>query len=214
MAWHRNADNGRQRSNQLVAAPQPVAERLLCIIGARLSIVSRAAWSGGHLGFHGVFDRELRRRVPGIPKDGPGVVDLMLPTCDLRATANALKVVPVAGEKPIGIDEAIDFLQKPISGHRAWFRILADTPRSALSHWPLALRSDRRAPAITVFVDPWAHRGIEAFDPRQFSAANEYWRGSTACMPGRGSAGCGKSWCFSADYCHCCFRSVVSQCAG
>jgi len=28
---------------------------------------------------------------------------------------------------------------------------------------------DRRAPAITVFVDPWTRRAIEALDPRLFS---------------------------------------------
>jgi uncharacterized iron-regulated membrane protein len=103
------------------------------------------------------------------PETVRGVVDLVLPTRDLRATANGLKVVAVAGEEPIGIDEAITLAQSQFPGTAPSFAFLptrADQPyRIGL------LRPDqaRHAPAIIVFVDPWAHRAIEALDPRQFS---------------------------------------------
>jgi uncharacterized iron-regulated membrane protein len=103
------------------------------------------------------------------PETVRGAVDLILPARDLRATANALKVVPIAGEKPIGIDEAITLAQSQFLGAAPSFAFPPTRPDQPYRIGLLRPNQDRRAPAITVFVDPWTRRTIEALDPRQFS---------------------------------------------
>jgi uncharacterized iron-regulated membrane protein len=103
------------------------------------------------------------------PEAVRSAVDLVLPARDLRANANALKVVPAAGEKPGGIDEAITLAQSQFPGAGPSFAFLPTRPNQPYRIGLLRPDQARRAPAITVFVDPWAHRVIETFDPRQFS---------------------------------------------
>jgi uncharacterized iron-regulated membrane protein len=103
------------------------------------------------------------------PETVRGAVDLVLPARDLRATANAIKVLPVAGEKPIGIDEAIDLAQAQFPGAAPAFAFLPTRPDQPYRIGLLRPDQDRRAPAIAVFVDPWTRRAIEALDPHQFS---------------------------------------------
>jgi uncharacterized iron-regulated membrane protein len=103
------------------------------------------------------------------PETVRGAVDLVLPARDLRGKANALKVEPAAGEKPIGIDEAIDLAQSQFPGATPSFAFLPTRPDQPYRIGLLRPDQDRRAPAITVFVDPWTRRAIEALDPRLFS---------------------------------------------
>src|SRR5262249_30352572 len=93
----------------------------------------------------------------------------VLPARDLRATANAIKVLPVAGEKPIGINEAIDLAHAQFPGAAPAFAFLPTRPDQPYRIELLRPDQDRRVPAIAVFVDPWTRRAIEALDPHQFS---------------------------------------------
>jgi uncharacterized iron-regulated membrane protein len=103
------------------------------------------------------------------PETVRGAVDLVLPARDLRATANAMKVVPIAGAQPIGIDEAIALAQNQFPDTAPAFAFLPTRPDQPYRIGLLRPEQDRRAPAIAVFVDPWTRRAIEALDPRLFS---------------------------------------------
>jgi uncharacterized iron-regulated membrane protein len=103
------------------------------------------------------------------PEAVRGVVDLVLPSRDIRAQAAAVRVSPLMGIEPIDVDAAIALARADYPGARASFVFLPMRPDRPFRIAVLRGEQDRRAPAITVIVDQWSRRVTEAFDPRQFS---------------------------------------------
>ncbi len=103
------------------------------------------------------------------PETVRGIVDLVLPSRDLRAQAAAVRVSEIAGAEPIDVDAAIALASADLPGARASFVFLPARPDRPFRVAVLRSDQDRRAPAITVIVDQWSRRVIETFDPRQFT---------------------------------------------
>jgi uncharacterized iron-regulated membrane protein len=97
------------------------------------------------------------------------VVDLALPTRDLRAGAAGVRAEPVAGAEPIGIDGAIELAKASVPDARLGFAFLPTRPDQPFRIGLMRSDQERGAPTITAFVDQWARRVIEVFDPRHFS---------------------------------------------
>jgi uncharacterized iron-regulated membrane protein len=96
-------------------------------------------------------------------------VDLVLPARDLRARAGAVRVEPIAGAEPIGIDGAITLARASVPDAELGFALLPTRPDQPFRIGLLRADQERGAPLISVFVDPWTQRVIEVLDPRQFS---------------------------------------------
>lgn len=129
------------------------------------------------------------------PETVRSVIDLVLPVRDLRAGAAAVRVEPIAGTEPLGIDGAIELARSGMPGTSLGFAFLPTQHDRPFRIGFVRLDQERRAPAVTIFVDPWARRVMEVFDPRQFSVAERILTWQHA-MPDRVSAGHGRSWCF------------------
>jgi uncharacterized iron-regulated membrane protein len=93
----------------------------------------------------------------------------VLPARDLRGAASAMRVEPVQGIEPVGIDAAVALAREQVPGTALRLVFLPARPDQLIR---LALRregEDRHGPAVTVLVDPWARRVATVFDPRVFS---------------------------------------------
>jgi uncharacterized iron-regulated membrane protein len=104
------------------------------------------------------------------PQSTGAVISSVLPARDLRASAQAMRVQPVPAAERIDVDAAVALARTAV-------------PEGALRSIGLTGRPDQPyrvglappghehgAPAITVFVDPWAKRVIEVRDPRRLTA--------------------------------------------
>jgi uncharacterized iron-regulated membrane protein len=103
------------------------------------------------------------------PESVRSAVDLVLPARDLRGAASAMRVEPVQGTEPLGIDAAVALARGQVPGTKLRLVFLPARPDQPIR---VALRredEDRHGLVITVLVDPWARRVIEIFDPRVFS---------------------------------------------
>jgi uncharacterized iron-regulated membrane protein len=96
-------------------------------------------------------------------------VDLVLPARDLRARAAAIRVKPLAGVEPTGIDAAIALARAKLPDAEPAVVFLPTRPDQPFRIGSLRADHDRGAPMISVFVDPWTHQVVEVLDPLQFS---------------------------------------------
>jgi uncharacterized iron-regulated membrane protein len=103
------------------------------------------------------------------PESVRAVVDLVLPARDLRGAANAVRVEPRRSAEPLGIDAAIALARDGFPDTTPRFVFLPVRPDQPLRVGLARAGEERHAPAITVFVDPWARRITEVLDPRRFS---------------------------------------------
>jgi uncharacterized iron-regulated membrane protein len=104
------------------------------------------------------------------PEPVRGLVDIVLPARDLRAAVAAVKVVPVAGAEPLGIDDALSIARGAVPDGRATLAVLPIRPDQPYRIALLRAGQERHASPVTVLVDPWTRRIVETFDPRQFTA--------------------------------------------
>ena len=143
------------------------------------------------------------------PETARSVIDLVLPARDLRGRAAGLKVEPIAGVQPADIDEAIALARGTVPGAEPGFAFLparADQPfRIGL------LRADqqRKAPAVTIVVDPWSRRVIEVLDPREYSIGERILAWQHAVHAGQALGWVWKFLYSCADCCRCFLRSAV-----
>jgi uncharacterized iron-regulated membrane protein len=129
------------------------------------------------------------------PETVHGVVAAVLPARDLRAAVAAVKVQPVKGAEPLGLDDAVVLAAGRVADARLAFVFLPTRPDQP---YRIALRrpgEDRRQTAVTVLVDPWARQVIETFDPREFSAGESL---LAAQHPLHAGQGFGPVWKFLA----------------
>jgi uncharacterized iron-regulated membrane protein len=105
------------------------------------------------------------------PETVRSVVDLVSPARDLRGQAAAVRVEPVAGAEPLTVDAALDLAQAGVPGARPISAFLPTRPDQPFRIGLLRTGQERGAPAVTMLVDPWAHRVVEILDPRQFTIA-------------------------------------------
>ena len=103
------------------------------------------------------------------PETARSVIDLVLPARDLRGSAAALKVEPIAGVQPADIDEAIALARTWVPGAEPGFAFLPARADQPFRIGLLRAGQQRGAPAVTIFVDPWSRRVIEVLDPREYS---------------------------------------------
>jgi uncharacterized iron-regulated membrane protein len=96
-------------------------------------------------------------------------VDLVLPARDLRAKAAAVRAEPIAGAEPLGVDGAIELARASAPGTEPVSAFLPTRPDQPFRIGLLRPDQESGAPAVTVFIDPWARRVIEVLDPRKFS---------------------------------------------
>ncbi len=103
------------------------------------------------------------------PETARSVIDLILPARDLRGKATGLKAESIAGVKPADIDEAIALARARVPGAEPGFVFLPARPDQPFRIGLLRADQQRKAPAVTIFVDPWSRRVIEVLDPREYS---------------------------------------------
>jgi len=120
------------------------------------------------------------------PETVRSVIDLVLPVRDLRAGAAAVRVEPIAGTEPLGIDGAIELARSSMPGTGLGFAFLPTQHDRPFRIGLVRPDQERPAPAVTIFVDPWARRVIEVFDPRQFSVAERILTWQHAVHAGQG----------------------------
>ena len=120
------------------------------------------------------------------PETVRGTIAMVLPARDLRAAAAAVKVEPIKGAEPLGVDEAIALAKADVLDGRLSFVFLPAGPEQP---YRIVLRrpgDDRRETPVTVFVDPWARRVVETFDPRRFSPGESLLAAQHALHSGQG----------------------------
>jgi len=105
-----------------------------------------------------------------LPQTTGGLVRAVLPARDLRASAQAMRVEPVRDAAPMPLDEAIELARAAMPDAAIRLVSLPTRPEQ-----PLRVSMGRGVPAhgapgITVWIDPWARRVIEARDPRDYTA--------------------------------------------
>jgi uncharacterized iron-regulated membrane protein len=104
------------------------------------------------------------------PETLRAAISPVLPARDLRGAAGAIKVEPVKGAAPLGIDAIVALARERVPDTDLRLVFLPARPDQPVRVALLAAGQDRHAPSITVFVDPGARRVVEVFDPRRFSA--------------------------------------------
>jgi uncharacterized iron-regulated membrane protein len=125
------------------------------------------------------------------PQSLNATIGAVLPVRDFRQADAALKAVPVEGQRPLDVDGAIALA-------------LADRPDNMVQSISLPMRPDQPyrvtltaphhvagAPAVSVYVDPWAQRVLATRDPATFSVGESLmaWQ-----RPLHGGAGLGWFW--------------------
>jgi uncharacterized iron-regulated membrane protein len=103
------------------------------------------------------------------PESVRSVVDLVLPARDLRGVASAMRVEPVQGSDPLGIDAAVALARERMPDTAVQLVFLPARPDQPIRVVLRRAGEDRHGPPVTVLVDPWARRVVEVFDPRGFS---------------------------------------------
>jgi uncharacterized iron-regulated membrane protein len=120
------------------------------------------------------------------PETVRSAVATVLPARDLRAAAAAVTVTPIKGAEPLGIDEAIALARAEMpegSLSSVFLPTRPDQPYRIALHRP---GDDRLKTPVTVFVDPWARRAVETFDPSQFSVGENFLAAQHALHSGHG----------------------------
>lgn len=87
---------------------------------------------------------------------------------DLRASAQAMRVEPARGQRPMDVDAAVALAKASAPDTRLLSVGLPGRPDQPL-RIGLTRGGADGAPFITVFVDPWKARVIETRDPRDYS---------------------------------------------
>src|SRR3954453_4401444 len=103
------------------------------------------------------------------PQSVRSAVDLVLPARDLRGAASAVRVEPVPGAEPLGIDAVVTLARERVPDAPLRFVFLPARPDQPIR---VALQREGEGPhgpAATVLVDPWALRVIEVLYPRASS---------------------------------------------
>jgi uncharacterized iron-regulated membrane protein len=103
------------------------------------------------------------------PESVRSVVDLAMPASDLRGAANAVRVEPARGAERLGIDAAVALAREAFPDAALRFVFLQTKPHQPIRVGLLRQGEERRSPVTTVFVDPWARRVVDTFDPRRFT---------------------------------------------
>ncbi len=103
------------------------------------------------------------------PESVRSAVDLVLPARDLRAAGLAMRVEQIQGAEPLGVDAAVASARVRFPNAQPRLVFLPTRPDQPIRVALGPAGEDRRAPPITAFVDPWARRVVEVFDPRGFS---------------------------------------------
>lgn len=94
-------------------------------------------------------------------------VSALLPARDLRAP---VKVEPMRGSQPIGLDQAVAIATAAVPGAEVRMIALATRPDQALRIGLVRPGHEHGAPAIAAFVDPWRAKLVELRDPKDYSA--------------------------------------------
>ena len=103
------------------------------------------------------------------PESVRAALDPVLPARDLRAAANAVRVEPMNGAEPLGIDAAVTLARRDFPDAALRLVFLPAKPDQPYRVGLIPAGGDRRSPLITVLVDPWSRRVVEVLDPRRFS---------------------------------------------
>ena len=125
------------------------------------------------------------------PETVRSVVDALVPARDLRAAANAIKVEPISGARPLAVDEAIALARSRVPDTTLRMVFLPSRPEQPLRVLLMPAGAERMAPSATVFVDPWRSRVVEVFEPRSFSAGETMLAWQHALHAGHGF---GRGW--------------------
>jgi uncharacterized iron-regulated membrane protein len=120
------------------------------------------------------------------PETIRAMVDPVLPARDLRAAMAAVKVQPVKGAAPLGVDDAVAMARVHVPESELTAIFLPARPDQP---YRIALFRDgqeRGETPVTVLVDPWVRQIAEIFDPRGFSAGEAALAAQHALHAGRG----------------------------
>jgi len=120
------------------------------------------------------------------PQSVRSAVDLVLPARDLRGAASAVRVEPVPGAEPLGIDAVVTLARERVPDAALRFVFLPARPDQPIR---VALQREGEGPhgpAATVLVDPWARRVIEVLYPRASSPSETVLAWQYALHAGRG----------------------------
>jgi len=104
------------------------------------------------------------------PETLRGIVNPVMPARDLRAAANAVKIEPQRGVEPMAVDDAVALARGNAPDSYLRFVFLPVRPDQPVRTGWTRNGHDRREPTLSVFVDPYARRIVDTYDPRQFSA--------------------------------------------
>jgi uncharacterized iron-regulated membrane protein len=113
-------------------------------------------------------------------------VSVMLPARDLRAAAAAVKVQPVKGAEPLGVDEAIALAKVDVPEGRLASVFLPTRPDQPYRVALHRAGDDRYETPVVVLVDPWVRWMVQTFDPQQFSAGESLLAAQHALHSGHG----------------------------
>jgi uncharacterized iron-regulated membrane protein len=120
------------------------------------------------------------------PESVRSVVDLVLPARDLRGAVNTVRVEPIKGAEPLGIDAAVALALSRFPETAPRLVFLPTRPDQPIRIGLAQPADERGTPTITVFVDPWTRRVVETFDPRDFSPGETLLTWQHALHAGRG----------------------------
>ena len=104
------------------------------------------------------------------PESVRAAVDPILPARDLRGAVSAVRVEPQKGAERLGLDASVALAREGFPDAALRLIFLPTKPDQPYRIGLLPAGADQHSPLITLLVDPWSRRVVEAFDPRRFSA--------------------------------------------
>ena len=113
-------------------------------------------------------------------------VDVVLPARDLRAAATVVRIDPVTNAERASIDDAVGLARGRFPDAALRVVFLPTRPEQPIRVGLTRPGEERGTPVITVFVDPWARRVVETFDPSGFSLGERLLAWQHALHAGRG----------------------------
>jgi uncharacterized iron-regulated membrane protein len=102
------------------------------------------------------------------PKTVSSIVGSVFPLRDLSPRSTP-RVTAIPGGSPMNLDRAVALASDKIGGAAVRFVSLPQRPDQPIRISMTVPGTDRGAPAISVFVDPWTGRVMEIRDPRHYS---------------------------------------------
>ncbi|MGQ9366011.1 PepSY-associated TM helix domain-containing protein [Azospirillum sp. A39] len=120
------------------------------------------------------------------PQTLGAAVSGVLPARDLRGAATALHVTPAPGTEAAGPDEAAAIAMAAVPDATLRSVGLPARPEQPYRVGLASPGAEPGAPGITVYVDPWARRALEVFDPRSYSVGETLMAWQHALHAGQG----------------------------